>query len=237
MQAVILAGGLGTRLRPLTEKMPKPMIPVHGRPFLEYELILLKNHGIDDFILSVGYLAEQIENYFGDGKKHGVSIRYCHDGSNLLGPAGALKKATSVLDDYFFVTYGDAYLRLDYQRVMADFLRSDKLGLMVVYENRNKYGKSDVMVKDGYVVSYDKKGLGKKVAMTWINFGVSALRKNSLKFIPEDVQCGEEEFYGKLIEQRELLAYSTKERFYEIGNPGSLREFEEFISSENAFPS
>ena len=161
----------------------------------------------------------------------GVSIKYSYDGSNLLGPAGALKKAEPMLNDSFFVTYGDAYLRLDYQRVMEHFLHSAKLGLMVVYENKNKYGKSDLAVKDGYVIRYDKKGQGGE-EMIWINFGVSVLRRDALELIPTATSCGEEEFYGKLIEKKELLAYSTTERFYEIGNPNSLREFEEFISSE-----
>ena len=119
------------------------MIPVLGRPFLEYEILLLKSHGINDLVLCVGYLGEQIEGYFGDGKKLGVNIQYSRDGSNLLGPAGALKRAGRILGDSFFVTYGDAYLRVDYQRVMNSLLHSNKLGVMVVYENKNKYGKSD----------------------------------------------------------------------------------------------
>ena len=213
------------------------MVPVHGKPFLEYELLLLKSHGISDFVLCVGHLGEQIVDYFGDGKKHDVRIQYSYDGQNLLGPAGALKRAFSILNDSFFVTYGDAYLRLDYQKVMADFMNSDKLALMVVYENRNKYGRSDVIVKDGYVVSYNKRDLWGNEWMSWINFGVSVLRKNALEAIPENKPCGEEAFYGKLILQRQLLAYPTMERFYEIGNPNSLREFEEFISTEKSLPS
>jgi len=210
------------------------MVPVHGKPFLEYELLLLKSRGISDFVLCVGHLGEQIVDYFGDGKKHDVRIQYSYDGQNLLGPAGALKKAGSILNDSFFVTYGDAYLRLDYQKVMAEFMNSDKLALMVVYENRNKYGRSDVIVKDGYVVSYNKRELGGNEGMAWINFGVSALRKHALEAIAENKTCGEEEFYGKLIQRRQLLAYPTMERFYEIGNPNSLREFEGFISTEKS---
>ena len=215
----------------MTETIPKPMIPVHGRPFLEHEILLLKSHGIREFVLCVGYLGEQIEKYFGTGKKMEVGIQYSYDGSNLLGPAGALKRAEPMLNESFFVTYGDAYLRLDYQRVMEYFLQSAKLGLMVVYKNKNKYGKSDLAVKDGYVTRYDKNGQGKE-EMIWINFGVSVLRRDALELIPTATACGEEEFYGKLIKKRELLAYSTTERFYEIGNPNSLLEFEEFISAE-----
>jgi N-acetyl-alpha-D-muramate 1-phosphate uridylyltransferase len=232
LQAVILAGGLGTRLRPMTQSIPKAMIPIHGMPFLVHEILLLKSHGISEFVMCVGYLGEQIEEYFGRGKKLGVDIEYSYDGQNLLGPAGALKRASPILDNTFFVTYGDAYLRLDYQKVMDYFLHSGKLGLMVVYENKNRYGKSDLIVKDGYVTRYDKKSQGKNEDMTWINFGVTVLQKQALQLIPNDNAFGEEEFYGKLIKLGELLAYSTTERFYEIGNPDSLREFEEFISTE-----
>ena len=229
MLAVILAGGLGKRLRPLTETIPKPMVPVRGKPFLEYELLLLKSHGISDFILCVGYLEDRIEGYFGAGEKLGIRIQYSHDGPDLLGPAGALKRSEKLLDqEVFFVTYGDAYLRMDYRRAMECFLDSEKLGMMTVYENKNRYGKSDLVVEDGYVIRYDKKNLVE--GMNWINFGVSILRKQALRFIPENKVCDEEEFYGKLIDQRELLAYPVAERFYEIGNPGSLREFEQFIS-------
>jgi len=231
MQAAILAGGLGTRLRPLTETIPKPMISIHGKPFLEYELLLLRSHGITDFVLCVGYLEEKIEGYFRDGRELGINLRYSHDGPELLGPAGALRKAESYLEDVFFVTYGDAYLRLDYQRVMKYFLSKERLGLMTVLENKNAYGKSDLVVQDGYVTKYDKKRNVEH--MNWINFGVSILRKNALEVIPRAKECGEEEFYGKLIEKKELLAYPVTERFYEIGNANSLREFEKFIAASS----
>ena len=113
MQAVILAGGLGARLRPLTDKIPKTMVQVHGRPFLEYEVELLKSRGVDELVLCVGYLGEQIERHFGEGRWFGVRIRYSYDGETPLGPIGALKKAEAMLEDKFFVTYGDAYRRLD----------------------------------------------------------------------------------------------------------------------------
>ncbi len=227
-QAVILAGGLGTRLRPFTNNTPKPMVPINGRPFLEYEIELLKNNGIRDFVLCVGYLGEKIEDYFRSGKKLGVDIQYSHDGEELLGAAGALKKAEPLLSDYFFVTYGDAYLLLDYQAVLQYFLSSNKLGLMVTYENKNMYGKSDLIVKDGHVVKYDKRNQSED--MFWINFGVSVLRKQALELIPPGKACGEEEFYGELIKRGELLSYETHNRFYEIGNQKSLKEFGEFLA-------
>ncbi len=231
MQAAILAGGLGTRLGPLTRSVPKPMVLVNRRPFLEYEIGLLKGSGIGDFVLCVGYLGEQIEDYFGDGSRWGVSVRYSRDGPKLLGPAGALKRAGPLLDDEFFVTYGDAYLRADYRSMMGALLDSDRLGLMAVYENNNRYGRSDVATSGGYVVRYDKGG--KAGQMSWVNFGVSALRRRALDLVPAERECGEEEFYGGLIRRRELLSFPVKDRFYEVGNPAALKEFEDFISGRS----
>jgi NDP-sugar pyrophosphorylase family protein len=206
------------------------MVPVKGKPFLEHEIGLLKQRGVEDFVLCVGHLGEKVEDYFGDGSKWGVSVKYSHDGPKLMGPVGALKRAESLLEEYFFVTYGDAYLRANYRSVMGALLDSGRLGVMTVYENHNRYGKSDVVVRGGHVVIYDKKGLGRR--MNWVNFGVSALRKSALAFVPPEREYNEEEFYRELIRRDELLAFPVKERFYEIGSPEALREFERFISRQ-----
>jgi len=229
LQAAILVGGLGTRLGSLTQAVPKPMVLVNGKPFLEHEIGLLKRSGIEDFVLCVGHLGEKVEGHFGDGGRWGVRVRYSYDGPKLLGPSGALKKAEPLLDDCFFVTYGDAYLSADYRRLMGALVDSGRLGVMAVYENHDRYGKSDVVVKDGRVARYDKSG--RAAGMDWVNFGVSALRKRALFFIPAGRECGEEEFYGELIRRDELLAFPVENRFYEIGTPDSLKEFERFISS------
>jgi NDP-sugar pyrophosphorylase family protein len=205
------------------------MIPIHGRPFLEYELSLLRSSGIDEVVLCVGYLGEKIEEHFGDGGGVGVRIQYSRDGKELLGPIGALKKAEGLLDRTFFVTYCDAYLRLDYRAMMDILMKGDVLGLMAVYRNEGSYGKSDVTVRDGYLVDYNKKE--KKPEMVWINFGVSALRKTALEGVREGEYCDEEPFYQSLIRARQLLSFEAKERFYEIGNPRGLKEFSEFVKT------
>ncbi|MGD0476689.1 MAG: sugar phosphate nucleotidyltransferase [Nitrososphaerales archaeon] len=230
MQTAILAGGLGTRLGRLTQTVPKPMVRVNGKPFLEHEIGLLKRSGIGDFVLCVGHLGEKVEDYFGNGSKWGVRVRYSYDGLRLMGPAGALKGAEPLLEECFFVTYGDAYLRADYRSIMRALLDSGRLGLMTVYKNHNRLGKSDVVVRGGYVVRYDKEG--RDGGMDWVNFGVSALRKRALALVPSGKKCGEEEFYGELIKRNELLAFPVEERFYEIGSPGALKEFKRFISSQ-----
>jgi NDP-sugar pyrophosphorylase family protein len=228
MQAVILAGGLGTRLRPMTRTVPKAMTPVRGRPFIDYQVELLRRSGIAELVVCVGYLGDVIEQHLGDGKRFGVRVVYSRDGPSLLGPAGALRAAENLVQSTFFVTYGDAYLRAPYRAIMDSLVRSDMLGVMAVFRNNNRFGASDVVVEGEKVVRYDKKN--RAPGMDWINFGVTALRKDALGLIPPGRACGEEEFYGSLIERGRLGAYRVVDRFYEIGTLASLVEFERFIS-------
>ena len=230
MQAVILAGGLGTRLRPLTETIPKALIPVKGRPFVDYQLDLLRQSDISDFVFCVGHLGEKVQRHLGNGSAYGCRIRYSHDGPSLLGPAGALKGAERFLQNRFFVTYGDAYLRAPYREIMESLVSSGKLAVMSVYRNKNRFGKSDIVVKRDAVVRYDK--TRRVEGMDWINYGVTALMKDALALIPEGVFWDEEAFYGSLIKRGELLAFEVTKRFYEIGTPNSLFEFEGFIGKQ-----
>ena len=156
MQVAILAGGLATRLRPITETIPKSMVLIEGKPFLEYQIEFLKQAGMTDLVLCVGYLSEKIEQYFGDGHKFGVTIQYVHDGDRLLGTAGALKRAEPRLQETFFVMYGDSYIFLDFQGAYEQFKKSGKTALMVVYKNNNLYDKSNIAIENGMISRYDK---------------------------------------------------------------------------------
>jgi N-acetyl-alpha-D-muramate 1-phosphate uridylyltransferase len=229
MQAVILAGGLGTRLLPITQTTPKAMIPICGRPFLEYQLTLLRTHGIIDVVLCVGYLGEKIKDYFEDGSRFGLSIRYGEESGHLLGTAGAVKNVEHHLQDEFFVTYGDAYLRLDYGRVMLYFRRHNRLALMVAYKNQDRHDRSNVVVKGRFVAAYDKQR--KLPGMEYIDFGVSVLRKKALQDIPSGGPASLEGLYTRLIARRQLLAYRAQRRFYEIGSGPGLAEFDALIRS------
>ncbi len=234
MQAVILAGGLGTRLGRMTRTVPKAMVPVSGRPFMEFEVGLLRKEGVDDLVVCIGHLGGAIIEHFGDGSDFGVRIRYSRDGPKLLGPAGALKKAGPLLGESFFVTYGDVYLRAPYSSMMKALLGSEKPALMAAYKNDDRHGRSDLRISRGLVVLYDKKG---RRGMSWINYGVTALKREALARIPPGRAVGEEEFYGALVERGELLAYPVSRRFYEIGSPAALAEFERYVSrTEGALP-
>ncbi|MFN4133858.1 MAG: sugar phosphate nucleotidyltransferase, partial [Candidatus Hadarchaeales archaeon] len=168
------------------------------------------------------------KQHFGDGKRLGVKIRYSEE-KELLGTAGALKNAEPLLKDIFFLTYGDAYLILDYRNVMDYFKKFKKLGLMVVYKNFDRYGKSNTAIEGNLVKCYSKKK--RTEGMVYIDFGVSILRKKALELIPPGKKLDLEFLFQKLIKRRELLAYETTHRFYEIGDLRGLREFRRLVSS------
>jgi len=226
MQMVILCGGLATRLGDLAKDIPKSMIDIEGKPFLEYQIENLKKNSIKDIVLCVGHLSEKIEDYFGDGSKFGVNIKYSQDGDIQLGPIGAVKNAEGLLEDVFFIMYGDTYLSVEYQKVYSLFIQNDKQGLMVIYKNYDKYDKSNISA-DGKMVT----GYGENDAI-YIDYGTSLLRIESLDIVPSNQMYSTGEFFSNLIKKNELLAFETKERFYHIGNPEALEEFRNFIRSQ-----
>lgn len=233
MQAVILAGGLATRLRPLTAEIPKSLIQVRDKPFFEYQLDFLKKGGVEDIVLCVGYLGEQIENYLVDGKRLGMNITYSEEVEQLLGTAGALRQAKSLLDDHFFVINGDTYLPIDYKRVERCFLTRRKKGLMVVYDGRENVGISNnVGLNDNLmVVKHSKRN--SNASLKYVDVGVSVFRREAVDDItgqyPISLEIG---LYPSLIEQGELAGYVTGQRFYDIGTPEQLKTFEKYLRKE-----
>jgi len=224
MQVVILAGGLATRLGPLSQDTPKSMVQVLGIPFLEYQLDFLKKGGIEDIVLCVGHLGEQIADYFKDGSRFGVSIRYSRE-DKLLGTAGAIKNASGLLEGVFFTLYGDSYLFLDFGDAMSFFESKNKLALMSVYKNYGKYSRSNTATEGELVSKYSKHE--KTADMVYIEYGINIFKKEILDMIPAG-HYSLEKLVPQLIDKRELLAYEVTERFYDIGTPRGLREFREF---------
>lgn len=230
MQVVILAGGLATRLNPLTQSQPKSMIRVSGRPFLEYQLEFLKQQSIiDSILLCTGHLQEQIEDYFGDGKRFGIRIKYSHE-DRLLGTAGALRNAGHLLDDVFFTLYGDSYLFVDLQDMFSFFKSRNKLALMSVYKNHDKYDRSNTAIDGEMVKKHNKET--RSGDMVYIEYGANIFRKEVIQMIPDDRPYSLSELFVQLIEKEELLAYKVAERFYEIGSLSGLRDFEEFAGGK-----
>ena len=226
MQVAILTGGLATRLGDLTRNQPKSMLKIQGKTFLEYQLELLRRAGIKNIVLCLGHIGEQIERHFGNGRKYGVNIKYSFE-DKLLGTAGALKKAEAWLNDVFFTMYGDSYLFLDFSAAMSYFKSQNKLALMTVYKNYDQYDRSNTVVEGNLVKKFSKRKKTKN--MVYIEYGANIFRKGALNMIPESQYYSLDDLFPRLIEMDELLAFEVKERFYEIGSPQGLNEFEEFV--------
>jgi NDP-sugar pyrophosphorylase family protein len=227
---VILCGGLATRLGSLTKNVPKSLIKIYEKPFLQYQIEILKKRSINDIVLCVGHLSEQIKEYFGNGEKFGVNIKYSYDGDKQLGPIGAIKNAEKLLEKEFFIMYGDSYLDIDFQKISSYFNEFDKLGLMAVYKNFDKYDKSNLIIKNNMIIAYGEKERTKD--MVYIDSGTSILKKEALNLIPKQTFFSTGDFFTKLISKNELLAFEIEKRFYHIGNPEALEEFSNFIKTQ-----
>jgi NDP-sugar pyrophosphorylase family protein len=208
------------------------MIPVAGRPFLEHQFRLLCSQGLTDILLCVGYLGEQIQEHFRDGAEFGMNITYSWEKDRLLGTAGCLKNAEPFLKDEFIVTYGDAYLLLDYQDVIHAHQRSSCEGTMVVYRNENRYDRSNVIVNDNKVSFYSK--VEDRPGMVYIDYGVTVLHRDSLRFVPSGSPCGLEVVHQSLIQVEQLHAYETSQRFYEIGSLSGLTELQQLLERQKS---
>jgi N-acetyl-alpha-D-muramate 1-phosphate uridylyltransferase len=227
MQIAILAGGLGTRLYPVTKNIPKPMVRVHGRPFLYHQIELLKKNNINDILLCLGYKASQIRDYFGNGKKFGVNITYSFENRKLLGTAGALKRAQVLLEKDFLVMYGDSYLPINFQNVFRFHRKIRKAALMTVFRNKNRLDKSNLVVKGKTVVRYEKNSTEK---MEYIDYGLSVLNRKVIEVLPKNKVIQLEEVFKELAAKGQLAAYKVKKPFYEIGSKEGLKRFKKFLN-------
>jgi NDP-sugar pyrophosphorylase family protein len=223
----ILAGGLATRLRPITEKIPKSLVPVAGRPILAHQLEMLHAQGIRHAVLCIGFLGEMIQSEFGS-EAYGIKLEYSFDGKKLLGTGGAIKRALPKLGGEFFILYGDSYLPIPYAPVAEFFYRSGKLGLMTVYRNEGKYDTSNVVFHNGEIVTYDKKL--RLPEMRHIDYGLSLFKSSVFAEYAADQVFDLAEVMGKLVREKQLAGFEVPERFYEMGSPAGLQELEELLA-------
>jgi NDP-sugar pyrophosphorylase family protein len=227
LPVAILSGGLATRLRPLTDRLPKSLIPIAGRPFITHQLELLKTQGVDRVVLCIGNLGEQIQAVVGNGHAFGLKVRYSCDGERLLGTAGALKRALPLLDDRFFVLNGDSYLRCSYAHVQAAFEACDRPALMAVLRNENRWDKSNVTYHDGEVVEYED--TGHRSGMSHIDFGLSVFSRHAVSNYAASEICDLKEIFRDLASRRQLAGIEMTERFYEIGSRQGILDTEALL--------
>jgi NDP-sugar pyrophosphorylase family protein len=230
LTVAILAGGLATRLRPITETVPKSLLEVNGEPFAVHQLRLLQSKGVRRVVLCVGHLGELVQRAIGNGSALGLQVDYSFDGPALLGTAGAVRNALPKLGDSFFVMYGDSYLPCDYAAIARNFESAGVLGMMTVFRNEGKWDTSNVEFETGKILAYSK--TNRTPRMHHIDYGLGVFRAEAFQGLPVGEHRDLTELYSDLLQRKQLAAFEVRERFYEIGSPAGLRETAEFLATQ-----
>jgi len=234
MQAIVLAGGLGTRLGARTRELPKALISIAGRPFLAWLLEALVRSGFSQAVLCIGHQGERIMDFAGTGSAFGISLAYSEDGERLLGTGGALRRAFArgLLSDTFLVTYGDSYLPFDYAAPLRDLdAHPEALGTMSVFENRGAWDVSNSAIEGELLVRYEK---GQQdSSLTHIDYGAIAFRRTVIAEQPANTAFGLDALQHELAGAGKLRAFEATERFYEIGSEAGIQDLEQFLSSRS----
>jgi Nucleoside-diphosphate-sugar pyrophosphorylase involved in lipopolysaccharide biosynthesis/translation initiation factor 2B, gamma/epsilon subunits (eIF-2Bgamma/eIF-2Bepsilon) len=225
---VILAGGLATRLRPMTERIPKALVEVGGQPFIAHQLNLLKSRGIQTVVIATWYKGEMIREFVGNGSRFGLEVAYSFDGEKPLGTGGAIRNALPLLNEPFFVLYGDSYLPCNYADIQTFFELHETPSLMTVYRNTGKWDTSNVEIVNGQIVCYDKKNRNQR--MEFIDYGLGLFIPEVFSSLPSNQPADLAEIYQTLLEEQKLLSYEVTQRFYEIGSFDGLNELDELLT-------
>lgn len=236
LQTVVLAGGLGTRMRPATARVPKALLPVAGQPFAFWQMRMLARNGVHDVLYAVGYLGEQVEDYVGDGSKWGLSVRYSYEEGGLLGTGGALRLAfdRGLLDSSFFVIYGDSYLNLEFDRVEKQFKACSEPALMVVLESDGRWGPNNVIFEKDRILRYDKRAAHRSREMQHIDYGLLALERDVIvgNIGPRKVR-DLADVLAQLSREGRLAGYEVATRFYEVGSSSGLSDLEAHLAGND----
>jgi len=232
LPVAILAGGLATRLRPITEKTPKSLVEVAGRPFIFHHLDWLQRQRIPRVVICVGHLGEMIQAKVGQGDRWGMEVLYSCDGARLLGTGGALQKALPMLGEEFFVFYGDSYLPIDFQPVEEAFRASGQPALMTILRNRGQWDRSNVEAREGRILLYDKKN--PTPSMEYIDYGLGVLSAGLVRSHREGEPWDLADLYRDLARKEQLASWEVRRRFFEIGSMEGLAETETFLKAESA---
>lgn len=230
LPVALLAGGQAKRLRPLTEQIPKALVDVAGDPFIFHQLRLLAERGIKQVVICAGYHGEMIRAAVGGGEGFGLQVRYSFDWPNLLGTAGAIRKALPLLGEAFFVQYGDSYLTCDYLEVQNSFRKGGRLGLMTVFRNQGQWDRSNVQYEAGRILAYDK--LNQTDRMHHIDYGLGVFSQEAFDSVPADQPRDLVYLYQDLLRRGELASFEVKERFYEIGSFAGLEELRRHLGEK-----
>jgi NDP-sugar pyrophosphorylase family protein len=219
-------------MRPLTDSVPKALIPVGGVPFAGHQLDWLSREGVDHVVYCIGYRGELIREYVGTGARWGLRVDFADEGDDLRGTAGALRLALEegVLRDAFLVLYGDSYLPIALDPVWQVFAESRLPALMTVLHNEGRWDQSNAVVEDGLVTTYDKSPRS-DLMLEWIDYGLSVLERSLVEArVPRSAVVDLADLYRDLSADRLLAAFEVRERFFEIGSPAGLSDLERHLS-------
>ena len=226
-QAVILAGGRGTRMQPLTNDRPKPMVPILGRPFLEYQIEQLRDQGFERVLLLLGYLPQVVQDHFGDGRAWGVQIEYSVTGPDDL-TSSRVATARHLIDPCFLLLYCDNYWPMQMERMWKRFQSAAKPGMITVYGNKDAYSRGSVILDEANnVLVFDR--LRVTPGLQGVEISYAILTDLALELLPEKDTLFEEAIYTPLAEQGRLAAYVSDHRYYSVGSLHRLPDTEEFM--------
>lgn len=231
LPVALLAGGLATRLRPITNNLPKALIDVAGQPFIAHQLRLLRRCGVSCVVICAGYRGEMIESHVGNGAAFDLEVTYSFDSPQLLGTAGALRRAAALLGSDFFVLYGDSYLECDYAVVQRAFQCAAKPALVTVFRNQGKYDRSNVEYVDGEVRAYSK--ACPTPHMQHIDYGLGVLTRACLDLVPSAQPYDLARLYEDLLARGQLAGLEVRERFYEVGSFAGLEETRRHVATSS----
>jgi MurNAc alpha-1-phosphate uridylyltransferase len=212
----ILAGGLASRLGSLSINTPKCLIEINGKPFIEWQLKLLKAAGYKDFVFCISHKSDQIEKYLGNGSRYGLNFNYSLDGEKQLGTGGAIKKALPILGQNFAVIYGDSYLPIKFTDVEAAFINSSASGLMTIFRNNNHLDTSNVEFSDNKIVEYNKNN--KNLRMHHIDYGLTYFREEAFRTYYNIEVFDLSNLCTHLSTTKKLDGFEVFNRFFEVGS-------------------
>jgi NDP-sugar pyrophosphorylase family protein len=235
LPVAVLAGGMATRMRPMTASVPKILLDIGGRPFAERQLEVLQRWDIREVVYCLGYLSDQVMAALGDGARWGMKFTYVLDGPRPLGTGGAIRRALPFLGSAFFVMYGDSYLRCDFTEIERAFTRGGTLGLMTVFRNEGRWDRSNVAFEDGRIARYDK--TSDDPSLRYIDYGLGVLTPKAFEPWAADEAFDLAIVYQHLVEMGELTGYEVSERFYEIGSLEGLAETRALFETEGGIRS
>jgi len=222
----ILAGGLATRIKPISDSIPKSLIVINKKPFLEWQLQLLEKNKCKLVVICVSHKSEMIKNFIQNRAKSNLNIYLSFDGTKQLGTGGALVKAKELLGTAFMVLYGDSYLPVNYEKISNHFVESNKLGLLTIMKNELNLEPSNVVYKNGYVQKYDKNIFSE--AMHYIDFGLSAFKLEAFDGYPVNETMDLSLIHSGLATRHELLGYKVNRRYFEVGSFQGIQDFQKF---------